>query len=163
MAVKQGVVDFRGRLVDVGAYRFANNFTPAVQALATTDSGQLVTGISKLVQRVLLELLTDKGSMTYLPDRGTLFMLSLRSGIIRTSGELFAAFSSAATDVIRQLRLEDRSTDAPDERVSTITMISASLSGGSAVVKAAVTSIAGDSRDIYIPLSVSATPPVLGS
>ena len=162
MTVKQGVIDYRDRLIDMYAIVDNGPSRPSSQSLVQTGkSGQLTTGIAKLAQRAIIELLTDKGSMPYLPNRGTFFMLQIRSGIVRTSSDLFAAFSSAATDVVRQLRLEDTGSVPNDERIESLEMVSANLSGDKATVHATLRSFAGESRDLYIPLSVSPTPVVV--
>lgn len=157
--LRKGVIDYRGRSVDLLAFTDEGPSRPSRQELVSeTRAGAVTTGISKLVQRVLLELLTDKGSLAYLPDRGSLLMLQLRAGILRTSADLFTAFSSAATDVVRQLRLEETEDDSPDERIESLEMLSANLFGDKGSIRAEVRSLAGESRDLFIPLDVSPTP-----
>lgn len=159
MAVRSGVIDYRGRLVDARAFVDSGIAQPLTQQLVGVgDSGAVLTGIVKLVQRVALELLTDRGSMPYLPERGTLLMPQLRAGAIRTSAELFAAFSLAASDVVRTLRNEASTTTPADERLQAVEMVSAQIIEQLAVVRAFVISDAGESREVYLPLTVSPAP-----
>ena len=120
------------------------------------QSGALTTGIQKLAQRFLIELLTEKGSLDYLPNRGTFFITQLRAGIIHTSQELFSAFSAAELELRNNLRLEDNAaTDPLDEQYGSATLLSASLSGDTATLSIEVTSAAGTSRKVIYPLRIA--------
>lgn len=119
------------------------------------NQGSVITGIEKLVQRVLIELLTEAGSTPYFESRGTLLMTQLRAGLIRTNQELLSAFAGAASDVIRNLRLEaDAQTDPLDERISSLEIESATITQDKAVITAVVRSLAGESRQVLFPLTV---------
>jgi len=121
------------------------------------QSGALITGIEKLVQRFLLELLTEQGSLDYQPTRGTFFMTSLRHGIVLTSGDLFSEFSAAELDVKENLKLEeDFLTDPEDERYAGAVLVSASLFGDTATLNIQVSSMAGESRTVIYPLRIAA-------
>jgi hypothetical protein len=148
-----------GRTVDMLAFDDAKATGEAklTQALVQPQqSGALTTGIQKLVQRFLIELLTERGSLEYLPDRGTFFITQVRAGSIRTSQELFVAFSSAELDLRNNLRLEDNaSTDPLDEQYGSATLLAASLSGDTASLSIEVTSAAGTSRKVIYPLRVA--------
>jgi hypothetical protein len=159
MTIRSGVIDYRGRLVDARAFVDIDKNQPMIQQLVGVgNSGAVLTGIAKLVQRVVLELLTDQGSMQYLPERGTALMPQLRAGFVRTSAELFAAFSSAAADVLRTVRNDTRQTDPPDEQLQRLEMLSAEIFGELATVRVRVVSAAGAFSDVYLPLTVSSTP-----
>lgn len=153
-----GVRDYAGRTVDYLAFDNAKKTGEALlnQTLAER-SGALITGIEKLVQRFLIELLTEKGSLDYDLNRGTFFMTQLRSGVVRTSQELFAAFSSAEVDVRNNLRLEeDADTDPDDEQYSLAILQNASLLGDTATLTIQVMSGAGESRTVIYPLRIAA-------
>jgi hypothetical protein len=149
-----------GRTVDYQAFddAKARGNTLLTQTMVKPgQSGALIAGIEKLVQRFLLELLTEQGSLGYQPVRGTAFMTALRYGMVRTSQELFAVFSSAEADVRTNLRQEeDFANDPPDERYGKAELISASLFGDTATLTIRVTSVAGDSRNVIYPLRVAA-------
>lgn len=120
------------------------------------QSGALITGIEKLAQRFLLELLTELGSLQYAPTRGTLFMLKLRAGGIQTSQDLFMIFNEAENTLSRSLRLEDDTdVDALDECYHSATLLTATLSGDQAVLSLQINSMAGTERTVLYPLRVS--------
>jgi len=152
--------DYIGRTVDYLAFDNAKATGDALldQALIQDgQSGALITGIEKLVQRFLLELLTEQGSLEYQPDRGTFFMTSLRHGIVQTSADLFSEFSAAELDVKERLKLEeDFENDPEDERYAEAVLLSASLFGDTATLSIQVSSIAGESRTVIYPLRISA-------
>lgn len=153
------VTDYVGKTVDHLAFDDSKAVGDALltqQLVKAGQTGALIAGISKLVQRFIVELLTEKGSLDYLPDRGTFFMTSLRLGLIRTSQELFAAFNSAAQDVRVNLQQEEQDTDPVDERYSSAELISTSLLGDTATLVIRITSRAGDTRVVTYPLRISA-------
>ena len=154
------VKDYVGRTVDYLAFddARARDDTLLTQTLVKAgQSGALITGIEKLVQRFLVELLTEQGSLDYQVKRGTFFMTALRAGTVRTSQELFSAFSSAEVDVRDNLKLEeDFANDPPDERYARAELLSASLFGDTATLNIRVDSVAGESRTVIYPLRVTA-------
>lgn len=153
------VVDYVGRSVDVLAFDDAKASGEAKlsqELVKPKQSGALTTGIQKLAQRFLIELLTEKGSLEYLPERGTFFITQIRAGIIRTSQDLFAAFSTAERELRNNLRLEDNlETDPKDEQYQSATLLNASLFGDMATLTIEVTSAAGTTRKVIYPLRVA--------
>ena len=153
-----GVRDYAGRTVDLLAFDDAR---PSGDTLLTQlmvkegQSGALITGIEKLVQRFLLELLTELGSLDYLQGRGTLFMTALRAGVVRTSQDLFSNFSSAEVDIRNNLRQEEELTDPDDERYGTSALLTASLFGDTATLTIRIDSVAGESRTVIYPLRIT--------
>lgn len=153
------VIDYAGRTVDYLAFDDAQLGSEALlsQVLVKPGkSGSLITGILKLVQRFLLELLTEQGSLTYTPERGTLFMTALRMGVVRTSQDLFSTFSSAEAELRIKLKLEETVNDPADERYGSATLLSASLFGDTANLNIQINSLSGDSRNIIFPLRITA-------
>ncbi len=115
----RSVTEFVGRQVDVVAFYGTQEQGEILldQTLFIVgESGRLTTGIVRLGQRFLIELLTERGSMKYRPERGSTFMLEVRRGQIRTQIDLFAAFSRGLIDVARNLRAYETDTDALDEK-----------------------------------------------
>ena len=86
---------YTGRTIDLLAFQ---GIVPGTNTLATPalvqpgNSGQLCTGIQKLCQRWLLELLTTVGSMVYQPERGCNFVQQLMTGQLQTTLDLQQAF-----------------------------------------------------------------------
>jgi len=152
---------YTGRTVDLllldGAIATKEaELTPAL--VQPGQSGALIAGISKLVQRFLLELLTEIGSLHYDPTRGTTFISQIRAGAVQTSQDLFMAFSAAELSLRDSLRLEENAeTDPADERYQSSELLSATLSGDLATVSLRLTSLAGTSRTVLYPLRTSMT------
>jgi len=155
------IYDYIGRTVDYLAFDGAKpdnggeaKLSPAM--VMPGKSGALTTGIQKLVQRFILELLTEKGSLQYQPSRGTLFMTYLRIGYIRTTSQLIALFNSSELDIRNNLRLEEDFVNDPlDERYANAELLSATLSGDMAYLSIRIHSQAGDSRSVIYPLRVT--------
>lgn len=121
--------------------------------LALPGSGGLVVaGIRRILQLLLIELLTERGSMRYLPDRGTNFLSSLRSSNIASPVELRAAVARELATAAANLKQREQESDPPDEKLKQIVILAASLQATTASVTLAVESEAGVSREIVIPL-----------
>lgn len=153
------VLDYKGRKVDYLAFDDAKPagdtlLTPAF--VAPKESGALIAGIQKLVQRFIIELLTGAGSLDYLPGRGTFLMPRLNAGLIRTSQDLFSAFNSSAKTAVKALAAEETDEDPDDERINTVELITASLLGDTAVLNIRITSLAEESLTVIYPLRISA-------
>jgi hypothetical protein len=113
------LADYIGRTVDVSAFHGveATGEVQLRQVLAETESsGLVITGIQKLAQRFVLEFLTDKGSMKYLPARGGTFLANARAGSLRTEVDVFTSFELALGSIESALLAEENSTDPDDER-----------------------------------------------
>lgn len=153
------IQDYVGRTVDILAYYTEETGVGEVQLkpeLSPQGTGGLITtGIQKLSQRFLLELLTEKGSMLYLPTRGCDFMKEARLGYLRTPLDVMASFSAALSDIKRNLRLEEATTDSADEKLASAEVLSVSLSGDKASVHVQVLSQAGTTRTVVAPLAVT--------
>lgn len=160
MAKLSGTIsEYTGRTSDVLAFdgmKEQGDVRLNQELVATGESGALTTGIQKLAQRFLLELLTEKGSLIYEPDRGTFFITRFRMGLMRTSQDLYSAFSSAVADAKIQLAQEESDQDPPDERYFSAELLGASLLGDQASLSIRLTSQAGDSRVVIYPLRVAA-------
>lgn len=153
------IPQYAGRTVDFLAFDGARpvgdtQLSPVL--VQPEQSGALTTGIEKLVQRFLLELLTEKGSLHYDLTRGTFFMTQIRAGFLRTSQDLFAAFSSAEVELRTNLQQEeDLTTDPADECYRSASLLAASLFGDMATLSIRILSMADEDRTIIYPLRVS--------
>jgi hypothetical protein len=154
------VSQYVGRTVDMLAFPEipgSSAHRSAQVLVAPGFSGAVVTGIRKLFQRYLLELLTEVGSMPYSPNRGTAFMTRLRYGAVRTTQELYAVFVESETDVRVNLQLEESQNDPADERYESSQLLNATLSaaGDSVSLTIQVVSLAGDEITVIQPLTIS--------
>jgi hypothetical protein len=149
--------DYVGRSIDLLIF---DDLTPNGEALLTQalvqdgGSGKVITGVQKLVQRFLLELLTDYESMPYDQDRGCLFLYEAKAGLWQTQLDVMGSFARAATRIARNLRAEEVATDPADERFGSVTLNSVSLSAGTAKVYFELQSLAGTSRVVIFPIAV---------
>jgi hypothetical protein len=117
------------------------------------NSGQICTGIQKLAQRWLLEFLTERGSMLGKPTRGCDFMRLVRTGRLHNQTDVFYAFSDAETVVQQNLRQEETDTMEDDERIESAAPISISFLPGYAQLRVEITSLAGNTKEIILPVS----------
>lgn len=120
---------------------------------SANNSGQICTGIQKLAQRWLLEFLTERGSMLGKPKRGCDFMRLVRTGRLRNQTDVFYAFSYAETVVRRNLREEETDAMPNDERIASAEPISISFLPGYAQLRLEITSLAGSTRELILPVS----------
>lgn len=114
---------------------------------------QICVGVQKLAQRWLLEFLTERGSMTGLPDRGCNFMTLVRQGRLRSQSDVTIAFSFAAYDVRTALAREEDDTWPADERISNAELLSVAFLPGYANLRVNIVSRAGTTRAIILPVA----------
>lgn len=150
------ISDYRGREYDLLAYQGGVSYSGEVQLqqqlFSDANGGQIVVGIQKLVQRLLLVLLTEKGSIVHLPDLGTDFITDARLGLMQSPGDVFSSFAAAMIDVRRQLVTEELSTDPADERLDSATLVNVSLANLKASITIEVVSQAGTAARFVQPL-----------
>lgn len=138
-------------LVDIAAFRNLDQpGQPLAQELIGFDGGAEITGIYKLAQRVVLELMTERGSLVYAPTRGTYLLTELKEGVL-SELDVMSAFSRARRQVIYNLRNEEVATDSDDERISDLQIAQLIISPETLTIKLKVTSKAGGSTTVEIP------------
>lgn len=117
------------------------------------NSGKICAGVQKLAQRWLLEFLTELGSMPGLPDRGCDFMTFVRQGTIKTQLNVTQTFH--ASNIRIRVTLQDEEYDGmpDDERLDDVELVSVGLLPGYMNLGISIRSLAGDSRDILLPIS----------
>lgn len=151
------VADYIDRRVDVAAFQGTQEQGEVLllQALAEPGgSGKVATGLVKLGQRFLLELLTEQGSMPFQTTRGSTFMTELRTGRVRTPADLSAAFHRALINVRRNLIADELDDDPGDERYESAEIAGLELTAGEAKLYIRLTSLSNDPAAI-IPLAVT--------
>jgi hypothetical protein len=135
--------DYIGRTVDILAFQGAKprGETQLQQTLVAAGSGgAIVTGILKLSQRFLIELLTPRGSVPHRPTRGSSFMVEVSSQYIRTPMELEGAFARGLVDVRRNLQAEETADDPLDEQYGIAWVTSVEVQNGNAKIFIAIRS-----------------------
>ena len=128
------------------------------QQLVDEKGGEICAGIRKLSQRWVLEFLTELGSLTFATNSGTTFMTRLRKGLLRTEADVLAEFNFAAMRIQRQLRNEEESWMQDDERLDRAELQQLLLAQEEISLKIKITSVAGDSRQIILPISTLPVP-----
>jgi hypothetical protein len=152
------IADYADRTIDVLAF---SGVKQSGEALLTQElfnpeqSGLVCTGIQKLAQRFILELLTDKGSMQGKPANGTGLMRAYRQGIVRSEMDAAQEWAFAVNDALANMRAEEELTDPDDERISGVELNSVAFSPGIKVAYyAKLTSLAGTDRKVILPLPI---------
>jgi len=148
---------YHGRTFDLLALRGAQPVRNVRldQTLFGTDSGgDVCTGIQKLAQRWVLGFLTIRGTMKFLPALGTDFLREGRRGQFRTEADIVAAFGFAMVPLGKQLRNEERADQPNDERYGGAELLRVTLTGDSMSLTVRISSLAGTSREVILPISV---------
>jgi hypothetical protein len=127
--------------------------TPAL--FSDDEAGLICTGIQKLAQRVLLELLTATGSMKGLERRGCGLVIAMKTGRINTDVQAAQEFTLAALDATANLQGEETENDPSDERLHNINLLSVAFLMGHVSYHVEVISLAGSSRKVVLPISVA--------
>ncbi len=112
-------------------------------------SRRLVSGIRKLGQQFIIELMTIKGSMKYFPERGTSFLPRLKQA--RTEADVLIALAVANKELKRNLRIGTTSRTPKDERYKDASVESIELVDTSVVIGFVVRSVAGTTIRVTAP------------
>lgn len=152
------VIDYVGRTADIlafqGMFQAGKEELLSQTLVAPGTGGYLITGVEKLVQRVLVILLTRQGTMQYLPTAGTRFMLDAESGLWRTVLDVQNSFYSAKLDLMRQLRALQLATDPPDEVIDTVDLLNVILTTDTVKLFIRLVTQAGQPVNFIQPLPV---------
>lgn len=150
------LTDYKDRTYDFFAFQDVKSSGDALLGMElfnSSSAGQICTGIQKLSQRWLLEFLTEVGSMPGLPNRGTNFMRLVRQGRLINYPTIFAEFAFSNYTAGVNLRAEEDTTWAPDERFGSATLLNLAVLPGYANLRILITSLAGTDRQVVLPIS----------
>jgi len=152
--------EYEGRTVDLLAYGGKKaGSTLLTQQLARADAaGELCTGIQKLAQRWLLEFLTERASMRYLPERGCVFLTAARLGQLRTTADVQRLFYLSAKQIEVNIKSEEDDTMPDDERLGKVTLTGIGLGKDWLTLTIEIGSRAGTARKVILPLAVMPHP-----
>lgn len=148
-------LDYIGRTVDVSVFRSAVVNGDLSMSLFGDDGGQVCAGIQKLAQRWLMEFGTDVGSMPYEPNRGGNFFRLASSGQLLTELDVYQAFNLDADNHRRYLINEETDDDPDDEKFLDAELTGIALSPGVMSLQVTLTSRAGLSRPILLPIPLA--------
>ncbi len=150
------VSDYVGRFYDLAIFQNVKSEGESLlaQRLFGENSGSICTGIQKICQRVVIELMTDAESILYGgTDRGTFLLGAIRRGEIRTETDVYSAFSLAAARIERLFSGLETTDDVDDERLASLTLTGLSLSSEKLVMNIQIQSVAGSSRAVILPIT----------
>lgn len=152
------VADYVGKTVDILAFQPSAANRQLSQALSdNTNSGYICTGIEKLAQRWTIEFLTPRGSMPYLPNRGSSFINNFSAGFIRNDLAVNTYFAEARSQVATNLLIEESETDDPEDRYRDAHLDSFAVRPGvSLVLNVSLFNLMGFSRKLILPIKVTA-------
>lgn len=150
--------DFTGRTHDLLIFQ-------GVQAVGDTpivtgwgDAGEIVTGIQKIVQTWAILFLTDTGTVLGDDERGTNFLQAVRQGRIHIEEDVPTFFALAEDRIQRTMDIDAVGQGLPDdERLDDASLLDFFIDRNAAklFLRVGIVSIAGDSADIVLPISVS--------
>lgn len=118
------------------------------------SSGEICTGVQKLAQRWAMEFLTIRGSMLFLPERGTHFMLHARRGMFRSETDVRSEFNFAAVMARQNLIAEETADMHPEERFATANLLKIVISPGFLALYVEIISQAGENREVILPIDI---------
>lgn len=150
------LIDYKDRSYDFFAFqnvKAAGESQLGLELFSEKNAGQICTGTQKLAQRWLLEFLTELGSLPGLPDRGCEFMTKVRQGRLRNYADVWAEFIFSAYRVSATLINEEDDTWNPEERFFRAELLALAFLPGYANLSISITSVAGDSRQVILPIA----------
>lgn len=150
-------VDYVGRQFDLLAFRGAEPVGDILldQTLFGVDAGgEVCTGVQKLAQRWVLHFLTIRGSMKFLPLRGTNFIRDVRQGRLRSESDVQIRFNAAAVQVRLDMQAEENEDMHPEDRLATpgARLLSLTLTREQLQLRVEILSLSGASRRIILPI-----------
>lgn len=155
MSVAGDPVDYINRKFDLLALRGATPVGDQLldQTLFGPDaSGEVCTGVQKLSQRWILHFLTSRGSIPFLPDRGTDFLQEAASGQFRTELDVVQSFAIAEGEARREMQNEETDEYNDEERIVRAELLQIALLGDKLSLTVEITSVAGTSRKVILPI-----------
>lgn len=141
---------------DIAAFQLpAHAYLVTDQRLWELDgTGRAVTGILKLAQRVLLDLLTVKGSKPFDTNAGTSLLNFVRQGRIRNEIDAHTYFQYAVGELQQNMQDEETTDDPPDERFASLSIISLTFTPLQLAYSLKLLSMSGDSRTLTLPVPI---------
>jgi hypothetical protein len=153
--------DYTGRTIDLLIFQGvkASGKQPIETAFGLDEGGYICTGVQKVAQTWLTLFMTERGTVLNKPTRGSSFFTAMRFGRIRVEDDVPAEFALAAEQVRQTMDLDAAAdgTLPDDERLDEATLLEYSLNrlAASLYLKIRILTIAGDSRDIILPVPVT--------
>lgn len=135
--------------IDVAAFQSDSPY--ATQALATpANNGLAVSGMEKLVQRFVLELMTVKNEVPQ-SAQGCDFVNRLIAGVASET-DVFLAFNASLNDVVNRLRAVERAADESVEKLASVAILNLTLANGSLSLNLRLRNQTGETQNVSLPL-----------
>lgn len=129
-----------------------NGQNPAIQQLAGPgDSGEVVTGGNKLAQLFTVLLMTEKGSISYAPKRGSNFINILKMNGMFSEQDVFTAFTGAQLDL--RVQLTPDTTKPLDEQFNKATLNQVTITDTGLILSINILSQASVGTIVELPIS----------
>jgi len=152
--------NYDGRRVSLSIYDLRFNYdSDKEQGVATTlnsaSGGYIVAGIAKLCQSVLVLLLSD--DVVFDGQWGT-SIPRLMGGSVQWFGRnVEGVVKPALSNVVEQMQFNEKDDAPDDERIADLTLADWDYTddGVGVTMRLVVTSVAGESRDVVVPLNIT--------
>jgi hypothetical protein len=118
--------------------------------LTRNGKTETVSGIQRLCQKFVIELLTKRGSMLFLPLRGCSFLSRVQQKA-ETEMDVIVAFASATQQVQRNLKEEETAITPPTERFKSATLNRITVDDGFITLEIDVRNRAGNTARVVTP------------
>jgi hypothetical protein len=150
--------DYTGRTVDLLIFQGVDEFGDQEITTGWGTAGELCTGIQKMAQTWAILFLTDQGTVLNEPTRGSSFVPAVRAGRIQVDEDIPAEFALAAAQVSRTMAADAIDQDLEDdETLARAELLDYSVDkiASKLYLRVRLWSVAGESRTVYLPISVS--------
>lgn len=151
--------DYTGRTVDQLIFQGVKATGEQQLTLGWGTAGELCTGVQKVAQTWTNLFFTDRNSIPLDPDRGSDFMRAVRMGRIQVNADIEAEFNIAAERIRRTMDQDAvEAGDLPDdERLDEAVLLDYDINRelSRLYLKVKLRTMAGDSREIYLPVPVA--------
>ena len=118
------------------------------------QSGSTVSGVRKLAQNFVAELLTRRGSVRFDPLYGSRFPGELRGYNVLSVNELHGILARGIDDVKTNLRNRERMSDTPDEWLASADIVEIEQHLDSVVIHIRLMTVAGRTTLVQIPMNL---------
>jgi hypothetical protein len=149
-------VAYNGRTIDLWLFQKQEKPSgPLPQSLFIPVPGYICTGIEKLIQRWLIEFNTELGSFEFLPTRGCTFLREFKRGRLRSEIDILAEFGFSADQIFNTIVGSTSDTAPSDEQLAAAELTEISILADQLQLSIAITSVAGTSRQVILPIQFS--------
>lgn len=147
------LTSYAGRTIDLLIFQKPTAQGVARIQLSLGGQSQVCTGIQKLVQKITTMLMSEYNENA--PQTPyTSFLTAIRTGAVQTDGDVRSYFALAILDIMRYFNANEADTVPLDEQISGVTLLNFNLLPGYLTLNIRVTSMAGDTRQVILPVPV---------